>query len=101
MAAFTGGSVGPHYASSKSALHGFIHWLARQVAPTGITVNGIAPALVSETAMLPGNPEELRMRVPVQRLGRPEEVAETVCWMVKTGYVTSKVVAVDGGAFVQ
>lgn len=39
--------------------------------------------------------------IPVGRLGRPEEVAETVIWMVKTGYVTNKVVGVDGGMFVQ
>jgi 3-oxoacyl-[acyl-carrier protein] reductase len=35
--------------------------------------------------------------VPIGRLGTPEEIAETVLWMVKTGYVTNKVVAVDGG----
>ena len=93
--------VGPHYASSKSAQHGLVHWLARSVAAAGVTVNGIAPALVADTAMLPGDTEELRTRVPVQRLGRPDEVAETVVWMVKTGYVTNKVVAVDGGSFVQ
>jgi len=39
--------------------------------------------------------------VPVGRLGRAEEIAETVIWMVKTGYVTNKVIAVDGGMFVQ
>lgn len=39
--------------------------------------------------------------IPLGRLGQPEEIAETVMWMVKTGYVTSKVVAVDGGMFVQ
>jgi 3-oxoacyl-[acyl-carrier protein] reductase len=35
--------------------------------------------------------------VPIGRLGEPEEIAETVLWMVKTGYVTNKIVAVDGG----
>ena len=39
--------------------------------------------------------------IPLGRLGRPEEVAETVMWMIKTGYVTNKVVGVDGGMFVQ
>ncbi|KAL5327577.1 hypothetical protein ACEPPN_005278 [Leptodophora sp. 'Broadleaf-Isolate-01'] len=51
--------------------------------------------------MLPGNNEELAKRIPIGRLGFPEEVAETVLWMVKTGYVTNKVIAVDGGLFVQ
>jgi len=39
--------------------------------------------------------------IPIGRLGKPEEIAETVIWMVKTGYVTNKVIAVDGGLFVQ
>jgi 3-oxoacyl-[acyl-carrier protein] reductase len=39
--------------------------------------------------------------IPVGRLGRPEEVAETVLWMVKTSYVTNKVIGVDGGMFPQ
>ena len=103
VAGFTGGVVGPHYASSKSAMHGLIHWLAGNVAKKGITVNGVAPALIEGTKMLPGDNAEggLKSRIPVGRLGRPEEIAETVCWMVKTGYVSNKVVAVDGGWFIQ
>ena len=37
--------------------------------------------------------------IPIGRLGRPEEIAETVVWMVKTGYVTNKIHVVDGGWF--
>lgn len=39
--------------------------------------------------------------IPLGRLGTPDEIAETLVWMVKTGYVTNKVVAVDGGMFIQ
>jgi 3-oxoacyl-[acyl-carrier protein] reductase len=35
--------------------------------------------------------------MPIGRLGTPDEIADTIAWMVKTGYVTNKVVAVDGG----
>lgn len=45
--------------SSKSALHGLIRWLAGAYSKKGITVNGVAPALIQETAMLPGSNEEL------------------------------------------
>jgi 3-oxoacyl-[acyl-carrier protein] reductase len=45
--------------SAKSALHGLIHWLANSYAKKGITVNGIAPALIEQTKMLPGSNEEL------------------------------------------
>ncbi|KAF2104529.1 NAD-binding protein [Rhizodiscina lignyota] len=99
VAAFTGGVVGPHYASSKSAMHGLVHWLAMAYAKKGITVNGIAPALIQETTMLPGRVEELEKKIPVGRLGRPAEIAETVVWMVKNAYVNNKVIAVDGGMY--
>ncbi|KAH7377720.1 putative short-chain dehydrogenase/reductase [Pyrenochaeta sp. MPI-SDFR-AT-0127] len=101
VAGITGGIIGPHYASSKSALHGLIHWLANAYAKKGITVNGIAPALIEQTKMLPGSSEELAKKIPIGRLGMPDEIAETVLWMIKTGYVTNKVIAVDGGMFPQ
>ncbi|KAE9366776.1 NAD(P)-binding protein [Stipitochalara longipes BDJ] len=101
VAGFNGGVVGPHYASSKSALHGLVHWLASAYAKSGVTVNGVAPALIQDTTMLPGSNEELAKKIPIGRLGYPVEVAETVVWMVKTAYVTNKVVSVDGGFFVQ
>ncbi|KAI9709888.1 MAG: hypothetical protein M1820_002965 [Bogoriella megaspora] len=99
VAGFTGGVVGPHYASSKSAMHGLVHWLANTCASKGITVNAVAPALIQGTVMLPKGSEELAKRIPVGRLGTPDEIAETVVWMVKTGYVNNKVVAVDGGMY--
>jgi 3-oxoacyl-[acyl-carrier protein] reductase len=39
--------------------------------------------------------------IPIGRLGTPDEIAETVLWMIKTGYVTNKLIAVDGGMFPQ
>ncbi|KAL6718187.1 hypothetical protein ACLMJK_004275 [Lecanora helva] len=81
VAGFIGGVVGPHYASSKSALHGLIHWLSQWYGPKGITANGVAPALIKNTKMLPGDPGELANKVPIGRLGSPEEIAETVIWM--------------------
>ena len=97
VAGLTGGVVGPHYASSKSAIHGLVHWLAGSVATKGITVNAVAPALIEKTTMLPSGGEELAKKIPVGRFGQPEEIAETVLWMVKTAYVTNKIIAVDGG----
>jgi len=67
----------------------------------GITVNGVAPALIQDTNMFPGSNDELVKKIPLGRLGTPDEIAETVLWMVKTGYVTNKVIGVDGGMFVQ
>jgi 3-oxoacyl-[acyl-carrier protein] reductase len=97
VAALTGGIVGPHYASSKAGLHGLTHFLASRVAADGVTVNAIAPALIEDTAMLPGDPGELTKAVPVRRLGKPAEVADLALAMLRNGYLTSKVVTLDGG----
>jgi 3-oxoacyl-[acyl-carrier protein] reductase len=97
VAAFTGGIVGPHYAASKAGLHGLTHFLASRTAGDGVTVNAIAPALITETGMLPGEPDELRARVPVGRLGQPDEVADLALAMLRNPYLTNQVVSLDGG----
>jgi 3-oxoacyl-[acyl-carrier protein] reductase len=97
VAALTGGVVGPHYAASKAGLHGLTHFLAARAAPDGVTVNAIAPALIEETGMLPGDPGELAKRVPVGRLGKPDEVADLMLAILRNGYMTNQVVGLDGG----
>jgi 3-oxoacyl-[acyl-carrier protein] reductase len=99
IAALTGGVVGPHYAATKAGLHGLTHHLAARVVRDGVTVNAIAPALIADTAMLPGDPEELAARVPVGRLGTPAEVADLALAILRNGYLTSKVIALDGGIY--
>jgi 3-oxoacyl-[acyl-carrier protein] reductase len=99
VAAFTGGLIGPHYAASKAGLHGLTHFLAARVAPFGVTVNTLAPALIAETGLLPGDPQELSQHVPVGRLGHPEEVADLALAMVRNPYLTSQVVSLDGGMY--
>jgi 3-oxoacyl-[acyl-carrier protein] reductase len=97
VAAFTGGIIGPHYAASKSGLHGLTHFLAARLARSGITVNALAPALITGTDMLPGNPAELSERVPVGRLGQPDEVADLAVGILRNSYLTSQVISLDGG----
>jgi 3-oxoacyl-[acyl-carrier protein] reductase len=97
VAAFTGGIVGPHYAASKAGLGGLTHYLASRFAGAGVTVNALAPALIAETGMLPGQPDELRRTVPVGRLGQPDEVADLALAILGNGYLTNQVISLDGG----
>jgi 3-oxoacyl-[acyl-carrier protein] reductase len=97
VAAFTGGIVGAHYAASKAGLHGLLHHLAARVAAQGVTVNAIAPALISGTEMLPGPVEELERAVPLRRLGAPAEVADLAVTILANPYLTSQVIGLDGG----
>ncbi len=99
VAAFTGGAVGPHYAASKAALLGLTHSLAPRLAADGITVNAIAPALIADTQMLPGDPGELAQRIPVGRLGKPKEVADLAVAILANPYLTNQVVSLDGGMY--
>jgi 3-oxoacyl-[acyl-carrier protein] reductase len=99
VAGLTGGIIGPHYASSKAGLHGLTHYLASRVARDGVTVNALAPALIEDTGMLPGDPGELAERIPVGRVGRPEEVADLALTVLRNGYMTSQVVSIDGGMY--
>jgi len=96
VAAYTGGVVGPHYAASKAGLHGLTYFLAARCARDGVTVNGVAPALI-ETPMLPGDASDLAARIPVGRLGRADEVADLAVAMLRNGYLTGHVVPLDGG----
>ncbi|KAJ3772600.1 NAD-binding protein [Lentinula raphanica] len=97
VAAGTGGVIGPHYASSKSALHGLLHWVASRHAKDGITCNAVAPALILETTMMSNPTDEMRNMIPVGRLGIPNEIASIVELLVTNAYMTNKIIVADGG----
>jgi 3-oxoacyl-[acyl-carrier protein] reductase len=99
VAALNGGVVGAHYAASKAGLHGLMHHLAPRVAADGVTVNSLAPALVGGTKMFPADVETGTppVPIPVGRVGRPDEIADMAITMLRNGYLTNKVITVDGG----
>jgi 3-oxoacyl-[acyl-carrier protein] reductase len=70
---------------------------ASRVAGDGVTVHAIAPALIEETGMLPGDPGELTRSVPVGRLGTPDEVADFAMAVLRNGHVTNQVISIHGG----
>jgi len=93
-----------NYAASKAGLIGFSKSLAQEVASRGITVNVVAPGLI-ETDMTRALPEEARKawaeKVPLGRMGTPEDVANVVCFLAsdEASYITGQVVAVNGGMY--
>jgi len=97
VAAGIGGVVGPHYASSKSALHGLLHWLATRYAKEGVTCNAVAPALISDTTMMANATDETRRLIPVGRMGLSHEIASIVELLVTNAYMTNKIIVADGG----
>mgnify|MGYP001259595997 CR=1 FL=1 len=90
------------YAAAKGGLNAFAKSMAKELAPFGITVNAVAPGAI-ETDMLAELTEEDRLSlcrsIPLGRLGRPEEVADLIRFIVseEAGYITGQVLGINGG----
>jgi 3-oxoacyl-[acyl-carrier protein] reductase len=93
-----------NYAASKAGLIGFTKAVAREVAGRNVTVNAIAPGLI-DTDMTRSLPESTReewaSKVPLRRLGTPEDVASAVCFLAsdEAAYITGQVLGVNGGMY--
>jgi 3-oxoacyl-[acyl-carrier protein] reductase len=91
-----------NYAASKAGLIGFTKSLARELASRNVTVNAIAPGYITTdmTAALPAEAKaELEKRIPLARVGAPEEIANVAVFLAsdRASYVTGETIRVDGG----
>lgn len=99
----TGNSGQIPYTMEKAALDAFAKSLAKELAGRNILVNAVAPGFI-DTEMTATLPAEVRERImaniPLQRMGRPEEVAEAVAFLAMGGtYITGSVLHVNGGLY--
>ncbi|MGH6931242.1 MAG: acetoacetyl-CoA reductase [Dongiaceae bacterium] len=91
-----------NYAAAKSGIHGFTKALAQEGAAKGITVNAIAPGYIDTDmvrAVLPNVLEKIVAKVPVGRLGKAEEIARGVLFLVadEAGFITGSTLSINGG----
>lgn len=92
-----------NYAAAKAGMHGFTKALALEVARAGVTVNTVSPGYL-ETKMVTAVPQDVLAsrilpQIPVGRLGRPEEVAALVAFLVSddAAFITGSNIAINGG----
>ncbi len=100
----TGNAGQTNYAAAKAGVFGFTKSMAREVASRGITVNAVAPGFI-DTDMTKGLPEEqkeaLLKQIPLNRLGKPKEIAAAVSFLASPGaaYITGFTLDVNGGMY--
>ena len=103
MVSITGQPSGFAYPASKFAVNGLTISLARELGPKGIRVNAVAPG-ITETDMMKAVPKEviepIIARIPLRRLGQPEDIANAFAFLAseEASYITGVVLSVDGMA---
>ena len=92
-----------HYAATKAAIEAFTRGLAREVASEGIRVNAVAPGTVQTGIHAAGGdperPARVAARIPLGRVGAPEEIAAAILWLLSdaAAYVTGSILTIAGG----
>ena len=100
MWGIAGASCEVHYSASKAALIGFTKALAKEVAPSGIRVNCIAPGIVQTDMMSCFTEEEidvLKEETPLMKLGRGEDIARAALYLAEDEFMTGQVISPNGG----
>jgi 3-oxoacyl-[acyl-carrier protein] reductase len=99
----SGGTSGIHYAATKGGVIALSRALAKEVAAHGVTVNVIAPSKIEtdmfRTSVKPEDRQKVVEKIPVGRLGQPEDIAEAAAYFAaeEAGYVTGQTLVVSGG----
>ncbi len=96
----TGASCEVAYSASKAAIDGMTKALAKEMGPSNIRINSIAPGFV-ETDMNKNIPEEeieeIKNEIPLGRISKPEEITKSIKWLIEDEYVTGQIISVNGG----
>ena len=95
-----GASCETLYSMTKAGIIGLTKALAKELAPSNITVNCIAPGIIDTRMNNMFDTEELKEEVPLGRLGTPEEIAQAVLFLAESPYITGQILGVNGGAII-
>ena len=95
-----GGSLEVLYSISKAGLDGMTKALAKELGPSNIRVNSIAPGMINtkmNNKFTEKEIQEIKEEVPLERLGKPQDIAKCVKWLIDDNYTTGQVISINGG----
>ena len=95
-----GASCETLYSMTKAGVIGLTKALAKELAPSSITVNCIAPGIIDTRMNSVFSNDELEEEVPLGRLGTPEEIAKAVLFFAENPYITGQILGVNGGTVI-
>ncbi len=96
----TGASCEVHYSVAKAGMDGLTKSLAKEVGPSNIRVNSIAPGIINtdmNKKLSIEDKENIIKEIPLEKIGEPEEIANAVKWLINDNYTTGQVISVNGG----
>ena len=105
MWGISGSSCEVAYSASKAALHGMTRALAKELGPSGITVNAIAPGLIDTDMNASLDEDTIKSIIddtPLMRIGKPDDVANLALYIASdnASFITGEIISVNGGFLV-
>lgn len=96
----TGAAMEVAYSTSKAGIIGLTKSLAKELGPSNIRVNAIAPGIIDTSMNSKFSAEEIneiKEEIPLERLGKPEEITKCIEWLLQDNYTTGQVISINGG----
>ena len=96
----TGGACEVHYSAAKAGLDGITKSLAKELGPSNIRVNSIAPGIINTEMNSFLSEDELyniKKEIPLEKIGEPSAITSCVKWLIEDSYTTGQVISINGG----
>lgn len=96
----TGAAMEVAYSTSKAGIIGLTKSLAKELGPSNIRVNAIAPGIINTEMNSKFSKEEInniKEEIPLEKIGEPEEITKCIEWLIKDNYTTGQIISINGG----
>ena len=99
----TGSSCEVAYSTTKAAINGMTKALAKELGPSNIQVNSIAPGIINTEMnenLTNEDLEEIRQEIPLEKIGKPSDISKCVKWLIEDEYTTGQIISINGGWYI-